>query len=107
MSVTMESSAQLITAFIDGEIDHHSAQEIRRAIDDETDRLLPKVLRLDFSGVTFMDSSGIGLVMGRQRNVMSYGGKTEVVNLPAQCYKVMKLARLDRIAKIELKEAGK
>ena len=63
----MEISIQgkCMTVFLDGEIDHHTAAPIRKQIDGEIDRLKPKLLVLDFGGVTFMDSSGVGLVMGR------------------------------------------
>ncbi|MBQ9552387.1 MAG: anti-sigma factor antagonist [Clostridia bacterium] len=100
----MEISIQgkCMTVFLDGEIDHHTAAPIRKRIDDETDRLMPKLLVLDFRGVTFMDSSGVGLVMGRYRNVSAYGGKLEVVNLPPRCYQIMKLSGLERIAGLRM-----
>ncbi|HBL41327.1 MAG TPA: anti-anti-sigma factor, partial [Ruminococcaceae bacterium] len=77
---------------------------IRKQIDEETDRLMPKLLVLDFGGVTFMDSSGVGLVMGRYRNVSAYGGKAEAVNLPPRCYRLMKLSGLEKI--VGLRMAG-
>jgi len=49
-----------LAAYLSGEIDHHAAQSIRREIDAQVDDRLPELLTLDFSGVTFMDSSGVG-----------------------------------------------
>ena len=48
-----------LAAYLSGEIDHHAAQSIRREIDAQVDDRLPELLTLDFSGVTFMDSSGV------------------------------------------------
>ena len=96
------TSGKCMTVFLSGEIDHHTAADIRKAIDEETDKLLPQVLVLDFSAVTFMDSSGVGLVMGRYRNVSAHGGRLEAVNLPPWCYRIMKLSGLEKIAKIQM-----
>ena len=57
-----------LAAYLSGEIDHHAAQSIRREIDAQVDDRLPELLTLDFSGVTFMDSSGVGLILGRGRS---------------------------------------
>ncbi len=103
----ISTSGKCMTVFLNGEIDHHTAAAIRKAIDDETDRLLPKILVLDFSSVTFMDSSGVGLVMGRYRNVSAHGGRLEAVNLPAGCYRIMKMSGLEKIAKIQKAEVKK
>ena len=65
MGIKIESSGQTVTAYLDGEIDHHSAREMRETIDRELESGNVKLLILDFRDVTFMDSSGIGLVMGR------------------------------------------
>ena len=59
------------------------------------------LLILDFRDVTFMDSSGIGLVMGRYRQMQFQGGQVQVVNTSPQRYKVMRIAGLDRLAVIE------
>lgn len=96
------TSGKSMTVYLTGEIDHHTAANIRKLIDEETDKLLPQVLVLDFSAVTFMDSSGVGLVMGRYRNVSAHGGRLEAVNLPPWCYKIMKMSGLEKIAKIQM-----
>ena len=90
-----------MTVHIIGEIDHHSAAEIREEIDLEAERLRPEKMILDFSEVTFMDSSGIGLVMGRYKAAKAYGGKITVSGASSQIKKVMKLAGLERLASIE------
>ena len=64
MSAKIEFRKNTLTAYLDGEIDHHTASLIRMGIDDAILHKRPEELILDFGGVTFMDSSGIGLVMG-------------------------------------------
>ena len=63
---------------ISGEIGHFEASGIRMRIDAELERLMPTMLILDMSGVTFMDSSGIGLILGRQRIMETLGGGVAV-----------------------------
>ncbi|MBO5421343.1 MAG: anti-sigma factor antagonist [Clostridia bacterium] len=104
MPVKIISTQQRVTAFLDGEIDHHTAAAIRLEIDEAIQRNKPKTLKLDFADVTFMDSSGIGLVMGRFRTLQPLGGKLIVSNLSPQVYKIMQLAGLEKIAKISKRE---
>ena len=67
MVIRMDASPSGVTIWLSGELDHHAARSLREQIDGAVDRTGAKQLRLDFEGVTFMDSSGIGLVMGRYR----------------------------------------
>lgn len=89
-----------LTAFISGEIDHHSAKEIRKEIDINVQKLNPTNLYLDFSKVDFMDSSGIGLVMGRYKLQNERGGKVFIQNPPPLIKKVMLVAGINKLAKI-------
>ena len=68
MSVQLAYQNGVLTARLFGEIDHHTAREMREAVDDAAQKLKPYRLRLDFSDVPFMDSSGIGLILGRVRS---------------------------------------
>ena len=96
----------MLTAYLEGEIDHHSVKPVREEIDNTIDRLQPKALALDFSGVTFMDSSGIGLVMGRYRKIAPYNAQLYLFNPPPSIAKVMRLSGIDKIAKIENSKGG-
>ena len=104
MSVKIISSHQKMTAYLDGEIDHHNAVFIREEIDNAIMSSKPEVLKLDFDKVVFMDSSGIGLVMGRYRTLSLYGGKLIVSNLSPQFYRIMKLSGIEKIATINKRE---
>ena len=97
--ITMNGS--VMKAALAGEIDHHSVRDVRERIDTELDINRPKTLFLDFGKITFMDSSGIGLVMGRCRKTQLYGGKVEILNPSPQIKKVMKLSGLERLAVID------
>ena len=101
MNVTIESSGNLVIAYLYGEIDHHTAVDIRDKIDHAVSYIKPSHLILDFKNVTFMDSSGIGLVMGRYRLLMNFHSTLEIRNVTKQTKKLMELAGLGSIAIIK------
>lgn len=102
MPVKIEVSDSVMTAYLDGEIDHHSASAIREEVDKTIDAEKPDMLILDFRDVTFMDSSGIGLVMGRYRKLKELpGSELHITNTSPWIYKVMRLAGLERLAVID------
>ena len=65
MSVRIDITGEVVTPYLQGELDHHSAREMREAIDDAVNKNMPTLLVLDFSEISFMDSSGIGMIIGR------------------------------------------
>lgn len=91
----------VLTAKITGEIDHHSARWLRMDIDTALNDNRPALLKMDFSDVSFMDSSGVGLVMGRYKQMKSLGGKVELINMPEYIEKVMLMAGMDKLVKIQ------
>ena len=101
MSVRLILKDGTMTAILDGEIDHHTAREIRMEIDETAGKMKPKRLILDFSGVQFMDSSGIGLIMGRYKMMQTINGSVTICNMSPKIEKIISLAGLDRLAKIE------
>ena len=101
MSIKLSVKGEVVTAYLGGELDHHSAREMREAIDNAIEMNIPSLLVLDFSGVTFMDSSGIGLVMGRYRNLSRTGAELHITGASMQIAKVMKLAGISRLAKFD------
>ncbi len=106
MPVIIKNKGETLYAFIKGEIDHHTAPEIRENIDDAI--LLhenAKHLVIDFSDVSFMDSSGVGLVMGRYRLLHSKSKTLEVDNLSERDYKIMKMSGIERLAQIRKTES--
>ena len=95
VDLTYENGALIARLY--GEIDHHTATEFRESIDCEFEMLRPALLVLDFGGIGFMDSSGIGLIMGRYRKAAECGCRIRVVNAPPMIERMMKLAGLGRL----------
>ncbi len=92
MSVKLEYKDEVMTARLSGEIDHHSAEILRSMIDESLQRVRPPVLKLDFSAVPFMDSSGIGLILGRIRLVKHWSGRVVLANISDDIAKMAKIA---------------
>ena len=76
---------KLIVFKITDEIDDHSVQMIRRKVDYEIERYMPKKIVFDFDSVTFMDSAGIGLIIGRYKFAKMLGASLELSNLTRKC----------------------
>ena len=104
MSAKIEYRQKEIRVYLGGEIDHHSASLIRVSIDNAIIHKKPSLLVLDFENVSFMDSSGIGLVMGRYKLMNTVHGRIRVENLSPGAYKVMRLAGLEKLGEIKQKE---
>ena len=101
MSVKIEVNGDVVVAYLEGELDHHTAKPMREEIDEAIESKMPTLLVLDFKDITFMDSSGIGLVMGRYKQLAKNNAELAITNPSPQIYKVMQLAGLSRLAKIE------
>lgn len=91
-----KSGDKLIISLI-GELDHHSAEEVRVKIDDRIDRDNIKKIVLNFNNVTFMDSSGIGVVIGRFKKMQGRSGKICVADVSRNANKVFELSGLYKI----------
>jgi len=103
MPLEMHYEKNRLTVLLSGEIDHHSAVFLRKEIDRALSKLRPPLLTLDFGGVTFMDDSAVGLVMGRHRTIEAFGGELEVTNLSPIAYRMMRLSNLHNLAKLKEK----
>lgn len=92
----MESSFyekdRILVFKITEEIDDCSVQMIRRRADYEIERYLPKRVIFDFDSVTFMDSAGIGLIIGRYKFTNMLGGRLEVANLSGSVKKIFEMS---------------
>lgn len=104
MPVEFKQIRRILVAHLVGEIDHHTAEAMRMDIDKRIVSDKPETLRLNFSKVTFMDSSGVGLVMGRYRKLCVYGGKLELWEMPDNVQRIMKLSGIGKIATIVQKK---
>lgn len=87
----------ILTALICCEIDHHTAKLLRDRIDIMLFERKPRLLVMDFSGVGFMDSSGIGLIIGRAERAEAVGATVRIEGLSATLQKLLRIAGLERI----------
>lgn len=106
MPVSLISDEDKLTAVLSGEIDHHHAKEIREEVDTVLLRQKPRELCFDFRDVSFMDSSGIGLIMGRYRICATYGGKVSIINTSAYLRRVMRLSGIDELVNFPKSNEG-
>ena len=84
-----------------GELDHHGARNALRELEMAVDAALPKVLALDMSGITFMDSPGIALILRAQQRMQLLDGSILVCNVPAQARRVFDAAGTGRLVTIK------
>ena len=101
MNATIESNGELLFVYIAGEIDHHSAKPLREQIDNAVILHRPKHLVLDFQHVSFMDSSGVGLVLGRYRLMQQYRGTVELRHVSGQTKRMMQMSGVCSVAEIK------
>lgn len=100
MNIEYDAQTQTLTLILSGEIDHHSVGRMR----NEADRALavrrPKSLVIDVSAVSFMDSSGLGFILGRFGKADPLGATTTVKGASPQIYRLMRLAAADKFINV-------
>ena len=97
MESIFNENEKLLILRINEEIDDYKVQEIRRKADNEIQRYMPKRVVFDFNKVTFMDSAGIGLILGRYKFVNLIGGKLEMTNLTKSIRKIFEMSGILRL----------
>ena len=107
MPVDIDIDESSVTAYLSGEIDHHSAAELRRTIDEAVEHAYPEVLVLDFGGVTFMDSSGIGVLIGRKKTMDLHGGSVQAIHLSGRALQIFEKSGLTRIIELDQQDEKK
>lgn len=100
MNVKHFMEDRLLVFEVTEELDHHMCEIIRRRADYEIQRFMPKRVVFDFNRVVFMDSAGIGLIMGRYKTVNSLGGKLEMMNVKDDLKRVFEMSGLLKILPI-------
>lgn len=93
-----------LTAHVMGEIDHRGAAGIRNTIDETVIKSTCEHLVLDLAGVDFMDSSGLGLILGRYNNTKSLGKSFSVINPSPSAERILSAAGAGRIINITKKD---
>ena len=95
-----DANRELLLEF-SGDIDHHGARNALKEVDMAIDAALPRLLILDFSGVTFRDSSGIALILRSQQRMQLLEGSVVLRNIPAQARRVLDAAGIGRLVSIK------
>ena len=101
MAVTCTGEGRVLRAALSGEVDHHGARAIMEELNRQIDLELPRELTIDLEGVTFMDSSGIAVLLRAYKRTAELGGALTVRNVPEQAGKVLRAAGLERLMKFE------
>lgn len=101
MEIQAKSSERNLLLEFSGELDHHGARNALRELELAVDAALPKKLVLDLTGVTFMDSSGIALILRAQQRMQLLDGSVFVCNVPAQARRVLDAAGISRLITIK------
>ena len=86
-----------LTIFLPGELDHHNAEEIRKGSDKLIEENLIKCVIFDFQETNFMDSSGIGVIMGRYKLVYLLGGEVWAVHANERMKKILTMSGVTKI----------
>jgi len=88
---------QTLHLHIEGELDMKNANELKSLIDAEIDKKGIKTVILHMEDLRFIDSSGLGVILGRYKKLLPIGGKLKITNVPPHLYKIMELSGLPKI----------
>ena len=101
MSAEYNKIGEMLVIAPIGEIDHHETKELRREMDAEIINSMPEKIVIDLSRTTFMDSSGLGLILGRFNKASELGIDIEVVNPGEKIMKILSMSGVDKIVKVK------
>ena len=97
MEISIAGKYRTLVVKLSGDLDHHSAGKLREKIDRELERTGAVNVAFDFGRVSFMDSSGIGLIMGRYKVVHALGGKIVIYGLSENVRRIIEMSGIDKL----------
>lgn len=100
--VVFTRKGEVLTATIKCDLDHHAAKGVREKIDEMLFCFRPQMLVLDFSDVEFMDSSGLGLILGRVEKAGTINSKVQLTGLAPRLSRLISLSGIERIQGLSL-----
>ncbi|KEO84333.1 anti-sigma F factor antagonist [Tumebacillus flagellatus] len=108
MSLQIETvvSGDTLIVRLSGELDHHTAEQVRQQVEGEIDRHRTMHLIMNFEGLGFMDSSGLGVILGRYKRVVANGGRMALCSVNDQLLKLFELSGMLKILRIYSTEAA-
>ena len=102
MIIDYDKKDKILMVEITEEIDHHETDKIRRKIDNEITRYMPRKTVLDFNRVSFMDSAGIGMIIGRYKMMKLIGGELEIENVRDNVQRILEMSGIMKIIKCRI-----
>ena len=102
MNINTAFSSGRLTIFLSGELDHHEARSAIHSIDELLDEYLPRDCALDMSGLSFMDSSGIAVIIRISRRMRDLGGRAWIENPAKQPMRLIDASGIDRLVPIAI-----
>ncbi len=100
MRLKLINSKRALIIYLEGEIDHHSVIALRENMDKEIKRTTARTFILDLSGITFMDSSGIGMIMGRYKLISMMNGSVIISCASDRIGKLLRMSGVDKLVKM-------
>lgn len=104
LRVNLEYRGNVLVVRLEGELDHHTAGQLREAVEDAVEREEVSHVVLSLSGLTFMDSSGIGVILGRYKQISQKNGEMVVCSINPTIERLFELSGLFKILKVEKSE---
>lgn len=102
MNINTAFSSGRLTIYLSGELDHHEARKAIHSLDELLDEYLPRDCVLDMSGLNFMDSSGIAVIIRISRRMRDLGGRAWIENPAKQPMRVIDASGIDRLVPIAI-----
>ena len=100
MEVKLLGDKKVLLVKVKGELDHHLAAKVKEEVDNKMRSSNAINIIFDFSELTFMDSSGIGVIMGRYKKVRTLGGRVVASGVNAQILRILEMSAVDKIIKL-------
>lgn len=97
MFTEYDENLRKLTINFNGEIDHHTCLEVSKKADEVIRKYLPLEVVFDFKKVSFMDSSGIGMLLGRYKQLIRFGGSAKMQNLNSEMKRIFKMSGIFKI----------
>ncbi|MBQ9832893.1 MAG: anti-sigma factor antagonist [Clostridia bacterium] len=92
MQINYKQQDNKLIAELSGELDHHTAEKVRKSLDRIVASTQPQELIVEMSGVTFMDSSGLGVILGRYKKMNEHGGIMKIANPQGHAESIMRMS---------------
>jgi stage II sporulation protein AA (anti-sigma F factor antagonist) len=100
LQITTDVRGDTLIVRLAGELDHHTAEMVRTKVEAELDRGLTTNLVLNLENLSFMDSSGLGVILGRYKRVTQAGGRMALCSVNDQLKKLFELSGMLKILRI-------